>query len=141
MLVNNISLQEAKSSSEIENIFTTEDEIYQAITTTDTSISPEAKEGIRNRESLWIGIEELKREGDINLSLIIKVFQKIKQTTTGIRPQHSNVRIIKGGKSLNSGENVYTPPKGDKLLNDLLLNCCDFINNDDKYNYAFTSII
>jgi Fic family protein len=40
MLVNTISLEEAKSSSEIENIFTTDDELYKAISTTDTAISP-----------------------------------------------------------------------------------------------------
>ena len=43
MLVNTISLQEAKSSSEIENIFTTDDELYKALSTTDTQISPAAK--------------------------------------------------------------------------------------------------
>jgi len=49
-----ISLQETKSSSEIKNIVTTDDELYKALSTTDTKISPSAKEVLRYRESLWV---------------------------------------------------------------------------------------
>lgn len=134
MLVNTISLQEAKSSSEIENIFTTDDELYKAISTSDTAISPAAKEVLRYRESLWKGINSIKQNKSIDLDTIIKIYQNIKQTQSGIRSEHSNVRIIKGGKSVTSGEVVYTPPKGDKILNELLNNCLVFINNDERYN-------
>ena len=135
MLVNTISLQEAKSSSEIENIFTTDDELYKAISTTDLTISPAAKEVVRYRESLWAGISRIEQNKDIDLEAIIQIYKNIKQTQTGIRSDHSNIRIIKGGKSITSGETVYTPPKGDKLLKDLLNNWLEFINNDDLYNF------
>jgi len=134
MLVNTISLQEAKSSSEIENIFTTDDELYKAISTTDTAISPAAKEVLRYRESLWTGIDLIKKNKHIDSDTIIKIYQNIKQTKTGIRSEHSNVRIIKGGKSITSGEVVYTPPKGDDLMNELLKNYFAFINNDEDYD-------
>jgi Fic family protein len=134
MLVNTISLQEAKSSSEIENIFTTDDELYKAISTTDTTISPAAKEVIRYRESLWAGIDQIKENKYINSDTVIKIYQNIKQTKTGIRSEHSNVRIIKGGKSITSGEVVYKPPKGDDLINELLKNFFAFINNDEEYD-------
>jgi len=97
MLVNTISLQEAKSSSEIENIFTTDDELYKAISTTDTQISPAAKEVLRYRESLWTGVEHITKHDHIDLKTIIRIYQNIKQTQTGIRSEHSNVRILKGG--------------------------------------------
>ena len=134
MLVNTISLQEAKSSSEIENIFTTDDELYKAISTTDTRISPTAKEVLRYRESLWTGVEHITKHDHIDLQTIIRIYQNIKQTQTGIRSEHSNVRIIKGGKSIASGEVVYTPPKGDDILKELLNNLLTFLNNDEKYN-------
>ena len=134
MLVNTISLQEAKSSSEIENIFTTDDELYKAISTTDTQISPAAKEVLRYRESLWTGVEHITKHDHIDLQTIIRIYQNIKQTQTGIRSEHSNVRIIKGGKSITSGEVVYTPPKGDDILKELLNNLLAFLNDDEKYN-------
>lgn len=134
MLVNTIALQEAKSSSEIENIFTTDDELYKAISTTDTIISPNAKEVLRYRESLWLGVKSISNTNNIELSTIIKIYQKIKESNTQLRPEHSNVRIIKGGKSLTSGEVVYTPPKGDKLIKDLMENILQFINNDKRHN-------
>lgn len=134
MLVNTISLQEAKSSSEIENIFTTHDELYKAIATTDTAISPAAKEVLRYRESLWTGIEYITKHNRIDPETIIKIYQNIKQTRTGIRSEHSNVRIIKEGKSITGGEVVYTPPKGDEILKKLLDNLMIFLNYDKKYN-------
>jgi Fic family protein len=134
MLVNTISLQEAKSSSEIENIFTTDDELYKAISTTDTTISPAAKEVLRYRESLWTGIDQVVEDKYIDSDTIVKIYQNIKQTKTGIRSEHSNVRIIKGGKSSTSGEVVYTPPKSNDLINELLNNFLAFINDDEQYN-------
>ena len=134
MLVNTISLQEAKSSSEIENIFTTDDELYKAISTTDTTISPAAKEVLRYRESLWTGIDHIRKKESIDLDTIIQIYQNIKQTQTGIRSEHSNIRIIKGGKSITSGEVVYTPPKGDDILNELLDNLFAFINSEKQFD-------
>lgn len=134
MLVNTIALQEAKSSSEIENIFTTDDELYKALSTTDTKISPNAKEVLRYRESLWIGVNSITQKNELELDTIVKIYQKIKETTTGIRSEHSNVRIVKGRESITSGEVIYTPPKGDKLLKDLLANLMLFINDDKSIN-------
>ena len=130
MLVNTIALQEAKSSSEIENIFTTDDELYKALSTTDSKVSHAAKEVLRYRESLWMGIKSITEKSVIKLNTIVSIYQKIKETSTGLRPEHSNVRIMKGGESITSREVVYTPPRGDKLLKDLLNNLLLFINDD-----------
>ena len=61
MLVNTIALQEARSSSEIENIFTTEDELYKAISDSvkETAANPNTKEVLRYREALWEGYREV----------------------------------------------------------------------------------
>ncbi len=133
MLINTISLREAKSSSEIENIFTTDHELYKALSTTDTKISPSAKEVLRYRESLWAGVESIEKEGKISLDTIVNIFQTIKETTHGIRSEQSGVRIIKGGGSSSGGQVVYTPPKGDKLLQKLLQNFLTYLNDDERY--------
>ena len=133
MLVNTISLQEAKSSSEIENIFTTDDELYKALSTTDTSISPAAKEVLRYRESLWTGIKRIEKGGKINLETVIGIYRIIKETRTGIRSEHSNVRIIKGGGTTSGGEIVYTPPRGEAIVNTLMHNLLEYINDDDLF--------
>ena len=61
MLINTIALQEAKTSTEIENIFTTEDDLYKAISEAAGSenINPGTKEVLRYREALWAGYEAL----------------------------------------------------------------------------------
>ena len=133
MLVNNIALQEAKSSSEIENIFTTEDELYKAISTTDISISPAAKEVLRYRESLWEGINSLDRNGNIEFETLINIFRKIKETNAGVRSPQANVRIVKAGSSFTSGQVIYTPPADPKVIERLLQNLVEFINDDEKY--------
>lgn len=133
MLVNTISLQEAKSSSEIENIFTTDDELYKALSTTDAAIAPAAKEVLRYRESLWSGIKSIEKEGRINLNTVIDIYRIIKETQAGFRSEHSNVRIIKSGGGMTAGEVVYTPPRGDTVLNTLMNNLLEYINNDDMF--------
>ncbi|MCF8370819.1 MAG: Fic family protein [Bacteroidales bacterium] len=135
MLVNTIALKEAKSSSEIENIFTTEDELYKALSTTDTNISPAAKEVLRYRESLWEGINSLANKTELDFNTLISIYQKIKETSQGVRSPQANVRIVKGGSSLTSGKVVYTPPNNEGLIVKLYQNLLDFINDDEKYPY------
>ena len=86
MLVNTITLQEAKSSSEIENIFTTEDELYKAISDSiqGAAANPNTKEVLRYREALWEGYNNIIHKGRIDLKSIIKVYQKVKDTNEGI---------------------------------------------------------
>ncbi len=53
MLINAIVIQEAKDSSEIKNIITTQDELYKALTINKTHISPETKEVINYRKAIF----------------------------------------------------------------------------------------
>ena len=69
MLINTIGLQEAKASTAIENIFTTEDELYKAISDTAGKDrgNPATKEVLRYREALWDGYRTLEEQHAINL--------------------------------------------------------------------------
>ena len=135
MLVNTISLQEAKTSTAIENIFTTEDELYKAIseTTKKERANPATKEVLKYREALWEGHRKLQQENDISLDLVIKIFQQIKETNTGIRPAQSQVVIRQGQSEFRTGEIVYTPPRGEGVVESLLHNFLEYLNDDTKY--------
>lgn len=136
MLVNTIGLQEAKTSTAIENIFTTEDELYKAISDTagkDKS-NPATKEVLRYREALWNGFQTLEEQQAINLNLITKIFQQIKDTKGGLRPPQSMVVIKRGDSELKPGEVIYTPPRGENIIEKLMDNLIEYLNNDATYS-------
>ncbi len=135
MLVNTIALQEAKTSTEIENIFTTEDELYKAISDSakEAMADPSTKEVLRYRESLWSGYESIKKSGKFDMNLIIGIFRRIKDTTAGIRPPQATVVIKKGQSDFSSGGVVYTPPRGQGIPEKFLKNLIDYMNDDSEY--------
>ena len=66
ILVNSIILQEAKASSEIENIITTHDALFRAFSAKTSQIDPATKEVLRYREALWEGFSGLKDQPFLN---------------------------------------------------------------------------
>ncbi len=135
MLVNTIVLREAKASSEIENIFTTEDELYKTLTANESTISGSAKEVLRYREALWKGYNAIREEGKITNNTLIKIYRVIKNVNDGIRPPQTETIIKKRGSGLLSGEVIYTPPRGEQVIEEKLSNLTEYINDDDKYDY------
>jgi Fic family protein len=133
LLINSISLQEAKISSAIENIFTTDDELYKAYSDKNNETTGAPKEVLRYREALWSGHIYLKENGQFDQDYFIKVFREIKQTTDNIRPEFLNTTIKQGGTGPNAGQVIYTPPKGVLVIKDKLDNLVDFLNDDDQF--------
>ncbi|MFT5916629.1 MAG: Fic family protein [Bacteroidia bacterium] len=133
LLINTISLQEAKISSEIENIFTTDDELYKALSDKASSATGASKEVLRYREALWSGYHYLAEKGSFDSSYFIKVFQEVKQTKDGIRPDFSNTTIKQGGTGFTAGQVIYTPPKGQKIIEEKLENLTTFLNDDEQF--------
>jgi Fic family protein len=121
LLINSLVLQEAKASSEIENIITTNDALFRAFAANTTSIDPATKEVLRYREALWEGFNLLKKRGLLTTNLFVKVVQKIKQYSAGLRK-------TPGTKVTNAttGETVYTPPETEAILRDKLKNLEDY---------------
>jgi len=134
LLINTISLQEAKLSSEIENIFTTDDELYKAYSDQHSEAVGASKEVIRYREALWSGYNYLKEGEMFNQEYFIKIFQEIKQTTDKIRPPFIETTIKLGGTGPNAGQVIYTPPRGGGILEEKIENLVSFINDDEQYN-------
>jgi Fic family protein len=135
MLVNTLALQEAKTSTEIENIFTTEDELYKAISDTvkETKINPATKEVLKYREALWAGFKELQKKQKIETNLIKQIFNQIKETKSGYRPPQAQVVIKRGVSEFRSGEIIYTPPRGERIIEKLMDNLVEYLNSDEKY--------
>jgi Fic family protein len=125
ILLNVITLGEAKDSSEIENIVTTYDELYKEIT--EYSINPSSKEVLNYRSSINQGFEILKKQGFISINNIIDI-HKI------IEPNVGDIRKIPGTEIINSktGEIVHEPPQSYDEVMDYLTNLEKYINDDTE---------
>lgn len=126
MLINAIVLQEAKDSSEIENIITTQDELYKALTVNKSNISAETKEVVNYRKAIFSGFEIVKKQGFLRVNDIVGIQQELVDNTAGIRSTPGTV--LKNDKT---GEVVYTPPQDKAEILDLLTNFVNHFNGRD----------
>ena len=134
LLINSISLREAKDSSAIENIFTTDDDLYRAFSAENAElVQGPSKEVLRYREALWSGYHYLKTKPGFDITYLIRIFQEIKQTSDGIRPSFIPTTILQGGSGSNAGQVLYTPPRGKGILEEKLNNLIEFINDDQQF--------
>ncbi len=124
MLIDSLVLQEARASSEIENILTTNDEIFKAASDESLPASGEAKEVLRYRQALNHGFRQIKSR-PLATGLFIEIAQLIKQTDFGLRR-------MPGTRIANSrGETIYTPPEGEAVIRDKLRELENFMHADD----------
>lgn len=125
ILINAITINEAKDSSAIENIVTTHDSIYKVLT--ESGFKDEAaKEIVNYRYAIWHGYETIKENGFISTNVLVELQSMIEPNKTGIRK-------TPGTNLVNSktGEIIYTPPQSEKEIRDLLKNLEDYINDFD----------
>jgi len=127
MLLNTVVLQEAKDSSEIENIVTTNDAIYEALTASTTAVDSATKEVIRYREAMWQGFNALKKEPRLNTNLFLQIVQTIKEDNRGIRNAPGTVI----GNPMTR-EVYFTPPVGETIITRKLGELEEFINAADR---------
>lgn len=126
ILISSLALREAKTSSEIENIITTNDNLYKAIVTDERYIDPQTKEVLDYKSALWKGVELVKEKGLITTNIIIEI-QSILENNNG------GIRKLPGTELKNAltGEVIYTPPSGEMLIRDLLSNLEEYYNIQD----------
>jgi Fic family protein len=125
MLINTLPFQEARSSSEIENVITTNDKLYEAFASSANNYDSQTKEVLRYREALWEGFNKLRENNLLTTNLCIDIYRKIKETDAGIRKTPGTT--IRNSK----GEILFTPPEGEKVIREKLANLEEFIHNDD----------
>lgn len=122
MLVNAVVLQEAKDSSEIENIITTQDELYKALATKGNQ-PVQVKEVINYRKAIFKGYDLIKKQGFLRINDIDSIQKTIVENNAGIRALAGTV--LKNDKT---GEIVYTPPQEKDEILDLLSNFLEHFN-------------
>lgn len=129
LLLNTIVLQESKESSAIENIVTTQDELYKATLMGDKVKNQAAKEVLQYRQAMYFGLEELEKKGIITTNLLVGIMQRLRNSGEGIRR-------TPGTKLSNptNGQIVYTPPEGAELIRQKLFALEQFINIADHNN-------
>ena len=125
ILINAVTINEAKDSSAIENIVTTHDDIYKVLTESGYK-TESAKEVVDYRNAIWLGYEQIKKDGYINTNTIVKIQGTIEHNNAGIRK-------LPGTELKNSltGETIYTPPQNEQEIKKYLKNLEDFINNNE----------
>ena len=125
MLINTIPLLEAKDSSEIENIVTTTDKLFQHAQW-GSQADPATKEALRYRSALHKGYQSLK-----DRPLCTATAVEICCTLKGV---DMDIRKTPGTQLINdrTGEVIYTPPEGEKTLRDMLANWERFIHNEEE---------
>ena len=126
LFLDTIYLQEAKASSEVENIITTNDELYKSLVADRKVENSATKEVLSYKEALWLGLEELKTKPFITTNLCVKIVQCIKQNS-------ASIRVIPGTTlSDTKGEVIYTPPSGENVIREKLANWEKFINEEES---------
>lgn len=126
ILIDTLSLQEAKASSEIENIVTTQDELFQVDTSSFDPASPEAKEVARYRDALKHGHDKFfKTKMLITNSTIIEMFSILKEQEGSFRKTPGTML-----RHDQTNEVIYVPPQHHDKIVQLMKNLISFINDD-----------
>lgn len=126
IILNSLILKEAKDSSGIENIITTQDELYRAFSTEQASLDPAIKEILSYREALWQGHEIIKKKQLITTKELVNIQEVLIGNNAGIRKQPGTAL-----KNAKTGEVIYTPPFGKGVIEEKLKNLEQYINSDD----------
>jgi len=126
ILINTLSLQEAKDSSAIENIITTHDELFKSDNLAQQFITLAAKEVFSYATALQDGYRQVKQHGLLTCNDIKKIQAAIEQNNAGFRAQSGTTL-----KNEQTGEIIYSPPQTHDEIVELMSNLEQFINNDE----------
>lgn len=124
VLVNALPLLEARASSEIENIVTTTDKLFEYADMDEENADAATKEALRYRTALREGSKMVQRRM-LTTDMAIHICSTIKNIELDLRSDSGTTL-----KNRSSGAVIYTPPEGQKLLQRLLDNWQDFMHRD-----------
>lgn len=127
ILINTLAIQEAKDSSEIENIITTQDDVFTEGTNQLNQGSIASKEVHRYVEALQIGYKLIQEDSLLTVNHIIKILQVIKKTNQGLRVQAGTALVNE-----NTGNVIYQPPQNPAEICKLM-ELCEKLINDGKF--------
>jgi Fic family protein len=125
MLVNTLPLLEAQASSEVENIITTTDRLFEFASLGEHRADPATKEALRYRTALREGIDYLK-----NRPLGTRLAEQLCSRIKGVE---MTVRRVPGTALANdrTGQIIFTPPEGEALIRDMLGNWESYLHREN----------
>ena len=123
ILINTLGLQEAKDSSEIENIVTTHDELFKDDVLPEAFANPAAKEVLRYRQALRVGFNLVRQSGLLTSNHILQIQGELERNNAGFRKLPGTA--LKDG----AGRTVYTPPQDPTEITALMTDLERFIND------------
>lgn len=130
ILINTLGLQEAKDSSEVENIITTHDELYKAGLSLNKVKSFNAKEVQNYISALKKGFNLVKTKSVLTSSHIIKIQEELEKNNAGYRKvPGTNL------KNASTGEIIYTPPQDYDTIFNLMTNLIQYINDNELQDF------
>ena len=125
ILINTLGLQEAKDSSEIENIVTTHDELFKDDADPDAFSNPAAKEVLRYRQALRVGFDLVRSTGLLTANHLVVIQRELERNQAGFRKLPGTA--LKDG----AGRTVYTPPQDPSEIVALMRDLERFMNEPD----------
>lgn len=126
ILLNAIILKEAAASSEIENVITTQDKLYQALSLKNAEIDSATKEVLRYREALLTGYHFLSEKGFLSTNAIVKIQQVLEENSAGIRRLPGTAL-----RNAATGAVIYTPPDDHDTILRLMKNLENYLHEAD----------
>lgn len=127
ILINTLSLQEAKDSSAIENIVTTHDELYRDDDSGEGSASVATKEVLRYRQALRAGFDRVRDSGLLTLNTIFDIQAELECNRAGLRKLPGTA--LKDG----AGRTIYTPPQEPDVVRALMGDLERFIHEEPPF--------
>lgn len=126
ILIDTLALQEAKDSSEIEDIITTEDQLFQGDVISGQFPSAAAKEVHHYATALKIGLAHVREQGFLRLDDVLEIQAALEQNRAGLRKLPGTVL-----KNQNTGEVVYQPPQDPAEIEQLMANFLEHFHRDE----------
>jgi Fic family protein len=127
ILINTLSLQEAKDSSAIENIITTHDELYKAQLFQDLFDNASAKEVSNYADALKGGFELVRKNRILSLNHILQIQKTLEQNDAGLRKLPGTALVNQA-----TGETVYTPPRHPDEVESLMWKLVNYMNSHEE---------
>ena len=128
ILINTLALQEAKDSSEIENIVTTHDELFKDDVSPESFANPAAKEVLRYRQALRVGFEQVRGSGLLTCNHIIQIQGELERNNAGFR------KLPGTALKVGAGQTIYTPPQDPAEIVARMRELERFINEADLFD-------
>lgn len=126
ILLNAIILKEARASSEIENVITTQDKLYQALSAKGVEADAATKEVLRYREAVLYGFYFIRKKGFLSTNAILEIQKILEENAAGIRKLPGTAL-----RNASTGKVIYTPPDNIHSINMLMKNLEKYLNEQD----------